>query len=212
MCTDSPTDRLLTEVFEYISRNRLNPGSYTDNGTRAKQLAADIGFWRVHAQDRGIDVALAVTFKISQSSFGNDFSFDVNKAFPEIDGLTKLFTWLLCPKTNIHSTLDLLVTNIAVYQVAELLIEGGMRIKLDRAWPLIEDGTALKLSVCARFENIPSIHLATVHSSAESATATDSGASFACLMDQHPNESIKEQDVRKISSPQSAASLQNPLD
>jgi hypothetical protein len=183
---DDTTQQVLAEVFENWHDGNLGPGCYIDdNGIRAKRLAADIGFWRVHAQDRGIDAAMASAIKIWQSSPTYDFSF-VTLAYSKNNDLTKLVTWLL--GTRYTSTLS--VTDFDAYEVAKLLRVVGMRIEINGVSSPIGEEYPPELSVCLAESpaSVPAVEDPT-----ESSNFTGSAALLMCLMDQNPNESTEEQ-------------------
>jgi hypothetical protein len=176
---DGTTRRVLAQVFENMRGGGLGPGCYTDdNGTRAKQLAADIGFWRVHAQDRGLDAGMASAIKSWQSSSTYDFSF-VTQADSSNNRLKKLFTWLLGPKS--HLDLTLLVTNINVYKVAKLLRVVGIRIKINSvSLPTIEQNPLELLVYLAEISS--SNYLLTIKDSTKTTIATGFVALLVCLI------------------------------
>jgi hypothetical protein len=53
------TNLVLAVAFQFVEARVFPENHYINNSPGKKLLRADIGFWRAHAKDRGIDVAMA---------------------------------------------------------------------------------------------------------------------------------------------------------
>jgi hypothetical protein len=140
------THLILAEALQTLfigSLNALPPGSFVTNGIRADLLRADISFWRVHAQDRGIGVAMASAIQsfpplsILKSSPGITRDYLSEKM-----ELAMLFRWLLGiskPPSHLSEHWRFEVSNMVTYEVAKLLRAAGMKIKTSEKLSSIEE-------------------------------------------------------------------------
>ncbi len=99
--TEDATYLVLAEVFQKTAVRQLDNGSYVDDGKRAKPLRADIGFWRVKAQDRGLHNVINSDIQLWKPSTGLKRSWDTTRHYSnEMAELIKLLIWLLDPSQD----------------------------------------------------------------------------------------------------------------
>jgi hypothetical protein len=129
------TNLILAEVFQFVEARVFPENHYINNGLGRKLLRADIGFWRAHAKDRGIDVAMASAIRSEPALSGLKSSSDTTRNYStEMVELVKLLIWLL--ETRDPSSR---VSNAAVYGVAILLRRVGTKIETRQNLPSIDD-------------------------------------------------------------------------
>jgi hypothetical protein len=185
------THLVLTEVFQNLLGRLLGPGSFVEGGVRAKPLSADISFWRIYAQDRGLDVAMGSLIQswLPFSSLG-PFSGTTRNYILEMPEIIQLLTSLLKPSNpSNHASLSL--SSRAVYEVAKLLREIGLKIKTAAGSPyLVEGCDSAKLTVYLA-NNSTDNDLPQHAGSSAKATAETHSELLMCLMDAPIDEGSK---------------------
>jgi hypothetical protein len=108
---------------------------YMADGPQEKLLRVDIGVWRLHAQDCGIDIEMDSAIRSEPALSGLKYLPKTTRDYyTEISELVKLLIWLLNTRYSSFG-----VSNAAVFGVAILLGKVGMKIGTHQNPPSIDD-------------------------------------------------------------------------
>jgi hypothetical protein len=141
------THLILAEVFQLVEGRIFDRNYYINDGPRAKLLCADIGFWRVHARHRGLDVAMTSALRnylaLSRLKSSSNTTRDYSAEMAELGAF--LIRLLRSNDLNMRPSwgYSFGVSNATVYEVAELVKGVGVKIKTCQNPPSIKDSVRI---------------------------------------------------------------------